>query len=412
MRDRSSEQPVVGLDIGSHTTKGVVGRVSQGQIRLLAAHAEPTVGVTRGRVTDLEGCAATVNKVLRQLSITCGSEITDVHLQICTPDTCAISRTGFVEIVRESQQIKMADLREARRRAERLPLLGSDAKQLEIIQSIPQGFFVDDIRVQDPLQLAGSRLAAQAFVIAEARANMMNVYNALRKAGLRTIQGMWFGPLAAAEMALTPEEQAMGAVLLDIGYEKTAALVVSGGRLRGFHCFPVGVRSVIEDIATCCSVPREQALALLLEHGAASFLSVPTQRLAERIKVNFDTTSRQIPVKMLTEIIFDRLDETFTLVRNGLNGGNYRNLRVSTVVLCGGGSKIPGVGETATGVFGCSTFRIFLPKVEGPSIASSAEFATVLGLLRLASDDRTTIRSRYASDHLLARIGQLFREIC
>ncbi|MDA2914571.1 cell division protein FtsA, partial [Acidobacteriia bacterium AH_259_A11_L15] len=82
---------------------------------------------------------------------------------------------------------------------------------------LPQEFLLDQQNgIRDPLGLLGRRLEVNVHIVTAAAAATRNLVGAVNRAGV-VVQDTVLEPLAAAEACLTPDERALGVVLVDAG---------------------------------------------------------------------------------------------------------------------------------------------------------------------------------------------------
>src|SRR6185295_4894129 len=123
-----------------------------------------------------------------------------------------------------------------------------------------------------------------------------------------------FGPLASAEVVLTPEEKDLGAAVVEIGAGTTGVLVFADGAVRHTAVLAVGGNHVSSDIAAGLRTPFREAELFKRRYGAAQLEAIP-----EDEKVEFATVGgrapREISRRILAEIIEARLEEIFALTQ-------------------------------------------------------------------------------------------------
>jgi cell division protein FtsA len=105
-----------------------------------------------------------------------------------------------------------------------------------------------------------------------------------------------------------------------------------------------------------------------------------------------DSNLAQVPRAMVVNIIRPRLEETFELVRERLEGSGLGRAAGNRVVLTGGACQLAGAREMAAHILGR---QVRLGRASGlrglPDAASGPAFATAAGLLAWAAGDGRAI---------------------
>jgi cell division protein FtsA len=116
---------------------------------------------------------------------------------------------------------------------------------------------------------------------------------------------------------------------------------------------------------------------------------------------------RSVNLENLRRIMSVRLEEIFELVARDLAKHRLLSQVRAGVVLCGGGSRIPGITELASHVFGLPVSAGQTTTINGLAQAlDQPEFATAIGLVKFGSfQARTKRKGLFRS---LGKLGDLF----
>ena len=154
---------------------------------------------------------------------------------------------------------------------------------------------------------------------------------------------------------------------------------------------PIGGWQVTNDLARVLSTPITHAERLKTMHG--SVLESAEDR-GEMLPVPMvgedDDQIARIPREMIVKIIRPRLEESFELLRDRLEGSGLPAEMRRRIVLTGGASQLIGVRELAGRVLGRDvTVRQGRPRmVRGlPETASGPGFSGAIGLLAWAAGE-------------------------
>jgi cell division protein FtsA len=189
--------------------------------------------------------------------------------------------------------------------------------------------------------------------------------------------------MAAGMATLVEDERQLGATVLDMGGGTTGMAVFAEGQLLHTAQLPIGGAHVTNDIARVLTTPVAHAERLKTLYGSAQaspddereMLPVPLVGEEEHQLTN-------VPRSMVVNIIRPRLEETFEMVKERLDGSGLGRMAGSRVVLTGGASQLSGAREMAARILGRQVRHGKPAALRGlPDSASGPAFATAVGLL-------------------------------
>ena len=193
--------------------------------------------------------------------------------------------------------------------------------------------------------------------------------------------------MAAGLSTLVEDERQLGATVIDMGGGTTGMAVFSDGQLLHTAHIPVGGAHVTNDIARGLSTPVAHAERLKALYGSAQGSPDDDRELLPVPMVGEEEHHiAKVPRSMVIGIIKPRLEETFEMVRDRLDGSGLGRSGGSRVVLTGGASQLNGAREMATRILGRTVRLGRPPLLRGlPDSATGPGFATATGLLAWAA---------------------------
>jgi len=259
----------------------------------------------------------------------------------------------------------------------------------ETIHSLPISFSVDETAgVVDPRGHHCDQLSVRLHVVDALSMALRNLGTAVGRCDLE-ISEVVSAPFASGLSCLVDDERDLGATLIDMGGGTTGIAVFSEGQLLHTAQVPVGGLHVTRDIAGVLSTPIDNAERLKTLYGNAhSSPDDEREILAVQQIGEEDHQFAKIPRSMVVGIIKPRLEETFEMVRDRLDGAGLGRASGSRVVLAGGASQLVGVRDLAARVLN-RPVRLGRPAgMRGlPEAASGPAFATSVGLLFWAAGE-------------------------
>jgi len=371
---------VVGLDIGTTKIACLVGRKTEhGKIEMLGVGKAPSVGVTRGVVSNIEKTVQSIRTAVEEAEAKSGVEIKVVNVGIAGQHIKSLQHRGMITRDSIEEEINQQDVDALIDDMYKLVMMPGE----EIIHVLPQEYIVDrQSGVKDPIGMSGVQLEANFHIITGAMASAKNIYKCVAKAGLEVAE-LILEPLASASAVLSDEEKEAGVVLVDIGGGTTDIAIFHDGIIRHTAVIPFGGNVITEDIKEGCTIMQRQAELLKTKFGTAlsnqsqenEIVCIPGLRGRD---------PKEISVKNLSNIINARMAEIIEHVYYEIKNSGYEKKLIGGIVITGGGSQLKHISqlfEYATGM----DARIGFPNEHLSSNTSnnltSPLFATGVGLV-------------------------------
>jgi cell division protein FtsA len=371
---------VVGLDIGTTKIACLVGRKTEhGKIEMLGVGKAPSVGVTRGVVSNIEKTVQSIRAAVEEAEAKSGVEIKVVNVGIAGQHIKSLQHRGMITRDSIEEEINQQDVDALIDDMYKLVMMPGE----EIIHVLPQEYIVDrQSGVKDPIGMSGVQLEANFHIITGAMASAKNIYKCVAKAGLEVAE-LILEPLASSSAVLSDEEKEAGVVLVDIGGGTTDIAIFHDGIIRHTAVIPFGGNVITEDIKEGCTIMHRQAELLKTKFGTAlsnqsqenEIVCIPGLRGRD---------PKEISVKNLSNIINARMAEIIEHVYYEIKNSGYEKKLIGGIVVTGGGSQLKHISqlfEYATGM----DARIGFPNEHLSSNTSnnltSPLFATGVGLV-------------------------------
>ncbi|MDA0746545.1 MAG: cell division protein FtsA [bacterium] len=369
---------IVGIDIGTTKICAIVAEVeNNGQLKITGVGNSPSDGLKRGVVVNVEQTVRSIQRAIEEAERMSDARISAVYAGIAGDHIRSLNCRGVIAVSGPDNEITAHD--EARvietAKAVSIPM------DREIIHVLPQSFVVDDQPgVKDPVGMSGVRLEADVHIVTGAVTSAQNICKSLRRAGVEVVD-LVLEPLASSYAVLSPEEEEMGVVLVDVGGGTTDIAVFYDGSIRHTAVVGLGGENVTHDVSIGLRTPLSQAEIIKRAHGCALRSLVSKEETIE-VPGLAGRPSYQVPRAELAAIIEARMEEIFTLVHREIRRTDYADLLAAGVVITGGGAMLEGCVELAEEVFGMPV-SLGIPKgVTGLSDAVNQPiYATGVGLV-------------------------------
>ncbi len=400
---------VVGLDIGTTKVCTVVGEIEEpGRIRIVGVGNSLSGGIRKGVVIDIDSAAQAIVESVEKARAMSGYEIHRVIVGVTGEHVASLNSRGVIAITHASREITEDDVTRVQDQS-RVIVLPPDR---EIIHAIPRAYSIDGQGgIRYPVGMSGTRLEVETHIVTGAVTFLQNVAKCVHKAGL-TIEATVLEPIATAEAVLLPDEKNLGVCIADIGGGTTDIAIFVHGDIYYSSAIPVGGNHVTHDISVGLRASHEESERVKREQAAASVadLGDPEERF-EVLSLGSDEV-RELPRRILAEIIEPRMHELFLMVRQEILKSGYYNLLPAGIVLSGGGSQLTGAAALCQAVTGMPT-RVGSPRdVEGISNdLRSPVYSTAIGLVQYGALHHHQSRQFAHENSMLGRIQRFFTRI-
>ena len=332
---------VVGLDIGTTKIACLVGRKTEhGKIEILGVGKAPSLGVTRGVVSNIEKTVHSIRAAVEEAETKSGVEINVVNVGIAGQHIKSLQHRGMITRDTIDEEISQKDVDELIDDMYKLVMMPGE----EIIHVLPQEYIVDrEPGIKDPIGMSGVQLEANFHIITGQIAAAKNIFKCVNKAGLEVAE-LILEPLASSSAVLSDEEKEAGVALVDIGGGTTDIAIFHDGIIRHTAVIPFGGNVITEDIKEGCTIMHRQAELLKTKFGAAlpqatqdnEIVCIPGLRGRD---------PKEISVKNLANIISARMSEIIEHIYYEIKNSGFDKKLIGGIVVTGGGSQLKHINQ-------------------------------------------------------------------
>ena len=372
-----SNNLIVGLDIG--TTKICAIAVEGDDIEALNVVGVGTAkseGLRKGVVVNIEKTVKAIKKAVEECELMCGTQIRSVYAGIAGHHIRGQNSRGMVTVY-HNRIVTDEDIRRVIDAAQ--VLIPNDR---EILHILPQEFIVDDQDgVQNPLGMAAARLEVNVHIVTGSVTSAQNIIKCCNQSGL-DVDDIVLEPLSSSQAVLSPDEQEVGVVLVDIGGGTTDITIYSEGSIVHTAVLALGGNHLTHDIAIGLGAPLHEAEEIKHNFGVAMTSMVEEDGMIEVPSVG-GRNNRTMKKRVLASIIEDRFREIFELIAHEIEKTHFHTLMASGVVITGGTCIMPGADQLASQVLNLPVRVGFPENISGlREMIYSPKYATSVGLVR------------------------------
>lgn len=371
----------VGLDVGTSTVRAVVASVNaQGTMNVIGYGEMPNSGMRRGTVANLTGPAQAIDQALGEVERMSGYEVNTATISINGSQILSTQAEGMIAVGGSEHEINETDLR----RVEDMALNGRVPANQEILEVVPLQFSLDgQAGIKDPLGMTGSRLEMRANVVSTLTPNFDNLLKVAETANV-TPERIVPSAVAAARAVLTERQKENGVAVIDIGSATTGVAIYEEGDLRYVGVVPVGSNNITNDLAMVLALDTEVAEEVKKRFATGNFV----EEAGVMVTIRWRGKEVRLERDRIDEVVEERLEEIFNLVRKELRRAHYEQRLPEGVVLTGGGARMRDIDKFVRNMLNMSV------KIGVPSglmgVADSTykpEYATAVGLMQLSAEN-------------------------
>ncbi|MDC3133864.1 cell division protein FtsA [Bacteroidota bacterium] len=384
---------VVGLDIGTTKIACLVGRkTDHDKIEILGIGKAPSLGVTRGVVSNIEKTVQSIRSAVEEAETKSGMEINVVNVGIAGQHIKSLQHRGMITRDSIEEEISQKDVDELIDDMYKLVMMPGE----EIIHVLPQEYIVDrQPGIKDPIGMSGVQLEANFHIITGQMAAARNIFKCVNKAGLEVAE-LILEPLASSSAVISEEEKEAGVALVDIGGGTTDIAIFHDGIIRHTAVIPFGGNVITEDIKEGCTIMHRQAELLKTKFGSAV-----TQTSQENEVVCIPglrgRDPKEISVMNLANIINARMSEILEHIYFEIKNSGYEKKLIGGIVVTGGGSQLKHMNQLIEFTTGMDS-RVGYPNEHLSSNTNinvtSPLFATGVGLVAKGFEQFELLKSR------------------
>lgn len=368
-----------GLEIGTSKICVVVGEAKRdGTIKILGVGTAPSRGVRKGEIVDFQKVQTVLNDALVRAEEPSEVMIRTVFLGVTGGHIRSLNSRGAWRLPEDQSEITEDDVEEAKEIARNVEI----PQDHVFLHSITRQYIVDGQEgVRQPIGREGRVLEADYHIIHGMRGRIQNAVKCVREVPLE-VEDVVFTAIAAAQVVLSREAKAQGALMIDIGGGTADYVLYEDGMIAASGCVPLGGDHITQDIAMAVQIPDRRAEELKVTEGSCIYEDVDPD---EKVRVEDDNgfIITEVERSFLNEVIHLRVREILEQVKARCE--DHIGHLAAGVYLTGGTSLMKGIDVVAQDVFERKVTRAGSAPVSGVTATfEKPQFSAPVGLIRYA----------------------------
>ena len=371
-----SDRMIVAIDVG--TTKIcvlVAEKLGTDSFAIVGIGKAPSEGLKKGVVVNIGQTVHSIKMAVKEAELMSGFTIGSAYVGISGSHIHSMNSPGAVPIKRGV--VRAQDITNAIEAAQAVQL----PEGQHILHVLPQYFVVDgQERINDPLGMHGVRLEVLTHIITGSTSSVADLVSCCEQAGVQ-VRDIILEPIASAHAVLSPDEQELGAGILDIGGGTSDFAVYQHGTIRHTMVLPIAGTQFTRDIAIGLRTTIDDAERIKREHAAAHMSCVDQDLLINIAQIQ-GSDKQQILHEHLVMVVNARAHELLQFIKQDIDIFDISDYMAAGLVLTGGGALLRGLDQLAQEILDMPV-RIGMPKIayDMPMSLKSPIYATAYGLL-------------------------------
>ncbi|MCM8804461.1 MAG: cell division protein FtsA [Candidatus Omnitrophica bacterium] len=401
------EKVITAIDLGTTKFFGLTGVVKKSDI---SPDVEPNIEIKGveiiqteenwikgGRIGNIEGVVSGLIDILDSLRKQSREKIEWINVGVGGGHIKGKIYSKKIEIVPKGRQINKGDIQILEREMKNIIMPELEGNR-DIIFIIPQEYIIDDnygVPIENlPIGMHGDTLEMRAHILTGEINPIKDIYKCADMAGVNVEPNIFPYSWAVAEAVLNEEEKKMGCILIDIGKSTTDFVFYSEGKIILTESLQIGSYLIDSDISLIFHTSLDLAEELKKKYTRCDYKDLLEARREEVRKVEIYNPSgkliRKVGIDEISNVVYLRMKEIFELIwqliqKKAMKTGKIP-IKISEVVISGGGAKLEGIEKLAEEIFQLPA-RIGIPQkiFNLDKNYQKPEFAAGIGLLLIAS---------------------------
>ncbi len=300
---------ITSIDIGTDTTKFVVGEYFNDKVNVLASHSIKSKGVRKGLIVDPGLATNMIKDGIKVINSKLGITIKKVIVNIPSYNVNFMLVTGSLDIKNEGNVITTDDVN----RVIKNSVYGKIPDEYELLTVVPIDFIIDGNKGNSkPVGKNGQKLEIRGIMISVPKKSVYSVLGVMENAGLDVVDIVLSGMADYFEIKSDNIKNKVGAII-NLGHDTTTVSVINRGKLMNTEVLQMGGKNIEKDIAYVFGVSVFDARSLKEKFASShkrfcqlNDVYEVKNTLGDFVKLN------QLEV---SEVVMSRLSEILDLAR-------------------------------------------------------------------------------------------------
>jgi len=341
--------PKLSIDIGSSSISAIIATTNDnGDIKILGRGVAKSSGIKNGDVVNIDNLAEAINKAVKGAKSKINETITKAVVSVS--GSYINTRRGNGTIIIQTGQVNKKDIKKvfdvAHHNANIIP-------EYVMIHLIPITYKIDDIEMDTPINMTGSRLEVDASIIIAKKSSLTNIENSLKVCGL-TVENYVLSSYASCLSSVSEKQKTDGCCLIDIGAGSIDMVILHNKAVLYNMFLPFGSNHITQDLSEMLDTPIVAAEFIKTQYG--TLLPYDEDGKIKDSEVEIQSMKNKgeyhkVTKKHIQLIVHARVEEMLLMAKQKLDQSEMGRLIRSGIILSGGICKIEGIVNFAKKVY-------------------------------------------------------------
>lgn len=357
--------------------EGIGAMFGQSRFRVIGVATTRSRGVKFGEIDRMEETERAIRTAVQGAQKMANQRVDHVIACFSGAQPRSYGLTGQVEL--RDSAVDEHDIARVLANCE-VPDYGPERR---VVHALPVNFALDQRSgLSDPRGQIGTRLSVDMHMLTIDSTAIENVLHCIQRCDLE-LAGVASSAYASGAAALVEDEQELGAACIDFGGGSTGISLFIRKNMIFADAVRLGGDHITSDISKGLQIPMNKAERIKTFYGGVQATGADDRELIDIAEEtgDWDRDRRQVSRAELIGVMRPRVEEILEEVRQHLDGAGFDHLPGQRIVITGGGSQIPGLGDLANRILGRQV-RLGQPlRVQGlPQAATGPAFSSAVGL--------------------------------
>ena len=359
------EKVITVIDIGTTKFLGMTAVIEENNIEIVGVDIKQTEEnwIKGGRIIDIEGAASGLIDLIDSLKKQSKERIEWITFGIGGGHIKGEIYSKKIDIIPNGREINKTDIQIIEREIKNavMPTLENNR---DILFIIPQEYIIDNNPIpieKSPIGMHGNTLEMKAHIVTGEINPIRDIHKCANIIGLKVEPNLFPYAWAVAEAVVNEEEKKLGCLVIDFGKDTTDYACYVDGKIVLTGSLNFGSSWLDADISYIFHTSLDFAEELKKKYAKCNYKKLMDEREEEikTKKIEVYTPAGKIikvSIEDISNVVYCRLKEILEIIW-GLIQKNLMSFRInplvkiSEVVISGGGAKLEGIEVLAEEVF-------------------------------------------------------------
>jgi len=372
------------IELGNVSIKCLIFQINEDGLKILSTSITQSEGIHNGVVVNIAKASNSLRSCITNAEQKAEVSLKSINVVFEQPDFLCTKFSKHRKI--NGSKIHKDDIEFLLKEAKKQVTLNDDKQS--IIHIFNHNYIVDGKAfIEEPINVYADSLSHEMTFITTPKNNLKNIYQTFIDCDIE-VERFISCTFALAAKLLNNNELQYGAILIDLGFEKTGIGLFKNLALVHSATFPVGINHIMKDISKVCSLTSEESEVITRKIDFSFQEEENLFNSSGYLKdVYFKKSSfRKISKSLILNIVKARLDEIFEMTKKQIIRTELNSSYGTNFFIVGGGSKLYNIENYCSNFFQTEVKKLGKNGKLNKEIQDEESFASCLGALKIIID--------------------------